>query len=329
MLLYSFYQISFSNFQTTVNHKIMNSARWLLGITPMSHVSALTVQNFTWHAVILKREVILKDAPLIPLLVFMIGSVRWCQVQIQILTRYKSLWKHITVWTKLLSLERNQRPIPWHGNATHDMVVLILSLFVLLFSRESVIDKRIESAVSQMQSVIELGRVIRDRKTLPVKVNHQFYTTHSYTPAQEVEFTKTPGNRHYICWYWLITEVTRNVCTEMPKSCLKSFGISVSIRQFFRPKALTGLFHSWKTSSTLLVQFCGIYSSICLFVNIKKMKIGDFIAVRCLYLSNINVCFCFKFQRQSCSHILYSAKNSNSSPIDSGGSFSVTLAHSV
>uniref|UniRef100_A0A8C6L740 Isoleucine--tRNA ligase, cytoplasmic n=1 Tax=Nothobranchius furzeri TaxID=105023 RepID=A0A8C6L740_NOTFU len=35
--------------------------------------------------------------------------------------------------------------------------------------RESLIDKRIERAVSQMQSVIELGRVIRDRKTLPVK----------------------------------------------------------------------------------------------------------------------------------------------------------------
>ncbi|KAK2874542.1 hypothetical protein Q8A67_021695 [Cirrhinus molitorella] len=35
--------------------------------------------------------------------------------------------------------------------------------------RESLIDKRIESAVTQMQSVIELGRVIRDRKTLPVK----------------------------------------------------------------------------------------------------------------------------------------------------------------
>lgn len=35
--------------------------------------------------------------------------------------------------------------------------------------RESLIDKRIENAVSQMQSVIELGRVIRDRKTLPVK----------------------------------------------------------------------------------------------------------------------------------------------------------------
>lgn len=35
--------------------------------------------------------------------------------------------------------------------------------------RESLIDKRIESAVSQMQSVIELGRVIRDRKTMPVK----------------------------------------------------------------------------------------------------------------------------------------------------------------
>uniref|UniRef100_A0A3Q3MEY7 isoleucine--tRNA ligase n=1 Tax=Mastacembelus armatus TaxID=205130 RepID=A0A3Q3MEY7_9TELE len=35
--------------------------------------------------------------------------------------------------------------------------------------RESLIDERIERAVSQMQSVIELGRVIRDRKTLPVK----------------------------------------------------------------------------------------------------------------------------------------------------------------
>ncbi|XP_036387255.1 isoleucine--tRNA ligase, cytoplasmic [Megalops cyprinoides] len=35
--------------------------------------------------------------------------------------------------------------------------------------RESLIDKRIENAVSRMQSVIELGRVIRDRKTLPVK----------------------------------------------------------------------------------------------------------------------------------------------------------------
>ncbi|KAM9409199.1 isoleucine--tRNA ligase, cytoplasmic [Pholidichthys leucotaenia] len=35
--------------------------------------------------------------------------------------------------------------------------------------RESLIDKRIENAVCQMQSVIELGRVIRDRKTLPVK----------------------------------------------------------------------------------------------------------------------------------------------------------------
>ncbi|KAM8930507.1 isoleucine--tRNA ligase, cytoplasmic [Pelodytes ibericus] len=35
--------------------------------------------------------------------------------------------------------------------------------------RENLIDKKIESAVSRMQSVIELGRVIRDRKTLPVK----------------------------------------------------------------------------------------------------------------------------------------------------------------
>ncbi|XP_068108961.1 isoleucine--tRNA ligase, cytoplasmic [Hyperolius riggenbachi] len=36
-------------------------------------------------------------------------------------------------------------------------------------ARENLIDKKIEAAVSRMQSVIELGRVIRDRKTLPVK----------------------------------------------------------------------------------------------------------------------------------------------------------------
>uniref|UniRef100_A0A8C3FDN0 isoleucine--tRNA ligase n=1 Tax=Chrysemys picta bellii TaxID=8478 RepID=A0A8C3FDN0_CHRPI len=35
--------------------------------------------------------------------------------------------------------------------------------------REDLIDKKIENAVSWMQSVIELGRVIRDRKTIPVK----------------------------------------------------------------------------------------------------------------------------------------------------------------
>ncbi|XP_056381265.1 isoleucine--tRNA ligase, cytoplasmic [Hyla sarda] len=35
--------------------------------------------------------------------------------------------------------------------------------------RENLIDKKIENAVSRMQSIIELGRVIRDRKTLPIK----------------------------------------------------------------------------------------------------------------------------------------------------------------
>lgn len=35
--------------------------------------------------------------------------------------------------------------------------------------RETLIDTHIESAVSKMQAVIELGRIVRDRKTLPVK----------------------------------------------------------------------------------------------------------------------------------------------------------------
>lgn len=49
-------------------------------------------------------------------------------------------------------------------------IIFIFVLFIFS-SRESLIDKRIESAVSQMQSVIELGRVIRERKTLPIKVS--------------------------------------------------------------------------------------------------------------------------------------------------------------
>ncbi|KAF3856127.1 hypothetical protein F7725_016850 [Dissostichus mawsoni] len=46
--------------------------------------------------------------------------------------------------------------------------------------RESVIDKRIESAVCQMQSVIELGRVIRDRRTLPVKALKDIQSLQKY-----------------------------------------------------------------------------------------------------------------------------------------------------
>lgn len=58
---------------------------------------------------------------------------------------------------------------------------VFIYLLLYFFSRESLIDKRIESAVSQMQSVIELGRVIRERKTLPIKVNHPFYLNQTYT----------------------------------------------------------------------------------------------------------------------------------------------------
>lgn len=36
--------------------------------------------------------------------------------------------------------------------------------------REELIDKEIEQSVAYMQNVIDLGRVLRDRKTLPMKV---------------------------------------------------------------------------------------------------------------------------------------------------------------
>lgn len=47
---------------------------------------------------------------------------------------------------------------------------LISFMFLPLPTSEELIDKKTESAVSRMQSVIELGRVIRDRKTIPIKV---------------------------------------------------------------------------------------------------------------------------------------------------------------
>jgi len=42
-------------------------------------------------------------------------------------------------------------------------------LCILTLNRESLIDVTIETAVSSMQTVVELGRVIRDRRTLPMK----------------------------------------------------------------------------------------------------------------------------------------------------------------
>ena len=39
--------------------------------------------------------------------------------------------------------------------------------------REDFIDKTMEESVSNMQAVIELGRVVRDRRTMPIKVAPQ------------------------------------------------------------------------------------------------------------------------------------------------------------
>ena len=38
--------------------------------------------------------------------------------------------------------------------------------------REDFIDTVMEESVSRMQAVIELGRVVRDRRTMPMKVRH-------------------------------------------------------------------------------------------------------------------------------------------------------------
>lgn len=45
----------------------------------------------------------------------------------------------------------------------------VIHMFIKCF-RHTLIDEAIERSVSKMQSVIELGRVLRDRKTIPIKV---------------------------------------------------------------------------------------------------------------------------------------------------------------
>uniref|UniRef100_A0ABI7X1Z1 isoleucine--tRNA ligase n=1 Tax=Felis catus TaxID=9685 RepID=A0ABI7X1Z1_FELCA len=53
--------------------------------------------------------------------------------------------------------------------SVQDKDTLSIHYLMLPHVREELIDKNTESAVSRMQSVIELGRVIRDRKTIPIK----------------------------------------------------------------------------------------------------------------------------------------------------------------
>uniref|UniRef100_A0A7N5K5K6 Isoleucine--tRNA ligase, cytoplasmic n=1 Tax=Ailuropoda melanoleuca TaxID=9646 RepID=A0A7N5K5K6_AILME len=55
-------------------------------------------------------------------------------------------------------------PVSVQDKDTHSIHYLMLP-----HVREELIDKNTERAVSRMQSVIELGRVIRDRKTIPIK----------------------------------------------------------------------------------------------------------------------------------------------------------------
>ena len=56
-----------------------------------------------------------------------------------------------------------------HYNEVNILIVISSWNYV---PREEMIVTEIEVAVSRMQTVIELGRVIRDRKTMPAKVGY-------------------------------------------------------------------------------------------------------------------------------------------------------------
>ena len=52
------------------------------------------------------------------------------------------------------------------------VVINLLASFLCGVSRTDLIDSTIEKTVATMQSVIELGRYIRDAKVMPIKVRN-------------------------------------------------------------------------------------------------------------------------------------------------------------
>lgn len=56
--------------------------------------------------------------------------------------------------------------------------LFIKCVCIMFLYREHLIDTNIEQSVSNMQNIIEMGRIMRDRKTIPVKViknNNDYY----------------------------------------------------------------------------------------------------------------------------------------------------------
>lgn len=51
----------------------------------------------------------------------------------------------------------------------------IMCIYFNYFHREHLIDTNIEQSVSNMQNIIEMGRIMRDRKTIPVKVSRYLF----------------------------------------------------------------------------------------------------------------------------------------------------------
>ena len=47
------------------------------------------------------------------------------------------------------------------------------NIIYILYNRDAMIDTEIEDSVARTQAVVELGRVIRDRKTMPFKVKYK------------------------------------------------------------------------------------------------------------------------------------------------------------
>ncbi len=80
-------------------------------------------------------------------------------------------------------------------------------LYYFLLNRKKLIDSKIENAVSKMQVVIELGRILRDRRTLPIKVHLQFVLNRYFSIC--IDWKKLNFNISTLCRKWLLSSAIK------------------------------------------------------------------------------------------------------------------------
>ena len=83
-------------------------------------------------------------------------------------------------------------------------------MFNVLVHREELISTEIEETVSRMQVVIELGRYLRDKNVVPVKVGVATNTVHVHVFTSSSSSSSSHSQRLWLSI--VIPSVTNNCC---------------------------------------------------------------------------------------------------------------------